>query len=136
MLFRAPVVDIHKKFFRKECTQEEDYSVSRWYTVGWGIFCVLTAQFASNLGSLIQAVNILGSLFYGTMLGIFLVAFYLKRAGGDVVFWSALVAEAGVIALFAGSSIGFLWLNAVGALGVFALAWVGSFIRPASLSRG
>lgn len=135
-LASCSVVDIHKKFIRKECTHEEDYSVSRWYTLGWGVFCVLTAQFASNLGSLIQAVNILGSLFYGTMLGIFLVAFYLKRAGGDVVFWSALVAEAGVIALFAWSDIGFLWLNAVGALSVVALAWMGSFIRPASSSRG
>lgn len=135
-LASCSVVDIHKKFIRRECTQEEDYSVSRWYTLGWGVFCVLTAQFASNLGSLIQAVNILGSLFYGTMLGIFLVAFYLKRAGGDVVFWSALVAEAGVIALFAWSPIGFLWLNAVGAIGVVMLAWLGSFIRPASSSRG
>ena len=99
-LASCSVVDIHKKFIRKECSNEEDYRTSRLYTLGWGIFCIITAQFASHLGSLIEAVNILGSLFYGTMLGIFLVAFYLKRAGGTAVFWSALVAECGVVALF------------------------------------
>ena len=129
-LASCSVVDIHKKFIRKECTDGEDYRTSRWYTLGWGLFCILTAQFASNLGSLIQAVNILGSLFYGTMLGIFLVAFYIKRAGGTVTFWSALIVEAGVISLFKWSSIGFLWLNAVGALGVLLLASVGSLWRP------
>ena len=129
-LASCSVVDIHKKFIRRECTDREDYSVSRWYTLGWGVFCILTAQFASNLGSLIQAVNVLGSLFYGTMLGIFLVAFYVKRAGGTVTFWSALVVEVGVIALFKWSPIGFLWLNAVGALGVVALAWIGSLFFP------
>ena len=62
------------------------------------------------------------------MLGIFLVAFYVKRAGGTVVFWSALVAEVGVIALFAWTQVGFLWLNAVGALGVILLALMGSVL--------
>jgi Na+/proline symporter len=129
-LASCSVVDIHKKFFRKECSNEEDYRTSRWYTLGWGVFCIGTAQFASHLGSLIEAVNILGSLFYGTMLGIFLVAFYLKRVGGTAVFWSALIAECGVVALFKWSSVGFLWLNAVGALGVLGLAWILSFFRP------
>lgn len=62
------VVDIHKKFFRKDSSELEDYSTSKWYTFGWGIFSVFVAQFAGNMGSLIEAVNILGSLFYGTIL--------------------------------------------------------------------
>jgi SSS family transporter len=133
-LASCSVVDIHKKFIRRECTDGEDYRLSRWYTLGWGVFCMMTAQFASHLGSLIEAVNVLGSLFYGTMLGVFLVAFYVRRAGGTVVFWSALCAEAGVIALFAWSPIGFLWLNAVGALAVVALAFLGSLIFPKRMS--
>jgi solute:Na+ symporter, SSS family len=129
-LASCSVVDIHKKFIKPHSTDQEDYRLSRWYTFGWGLFCMMTAQFASHLGSLIEAVNVLGSLFYGTMLGIFLVAFYVKRAGGTVVFWSALVAEAGVIALFAWTQVGFLWLNAVGALGVILLALMGSLFLP------
>ncbi|TDW96548.1 sodium:solute symporter [Dinghuibacter silviterrae] len=129
-LASCSVVDIHKKFIQRRCTDHEDVRWSRWYTLGWGLFCILTAQFASRLGSLIEAVNVLGSLFYGTILGIFLVAFYVKRAGGSVTFWSAVVVECFVIALFKWSPIGFLWLNAVGALGVVVLAWLGSLFFP------
>ena len=91
---------------------------------------MITAQFATHLGSLIEAVNVLGSLFYGTMLGIFLVAFYVKRAGGSAVFYSALVVELGVVALFTFSRVGFLWLNAVGAMGVVILSLGMSFLWP------
>lgn len=141
-LASASVVDIHKKFIRRGGTDGEDYRLSRWYTFGWGIFCIITAQFASHLGSLIEAVNVLGSLFYGTMLGIFLVAFYVRRVGGSVVFWSAVVVELGVIALFVFSSIGFLWLNAVGAIGVVLLSlvlsvwWPGADADAAAAPRG
>ena len=72
------------------------------------------AEFASLLGSLIEAVNILGSLFYGTILGIFLTAFYVRRVGGTAVFAGAVVAEAAVIACFATTKIGFLWYNLIG----------------------
>lgn len=121
-LASSSVVDIHKKFFNKDCSEQEDYSLSKWYTFGWGIFCLVVAQFAGNMGSLIEAVNVLGSLFYGVILGIFLVAFYCKRVGGQAAFWSALVIEGFIILLFWKSTIGFLWLNAIGALGVVILA--------------
>src|SRR5205085_8308893 len=62
-LSSSSVVDIHKQFINKECTTAEDYSISKWYTLAWGIFCIVVAQFAGNMGSLIEAVNILGSLF-------------------------------------------------------------------------
>jgi solute:Na+ symporter, SSS family len=81
------------------------------------------AQFATVLGnSLIEAVNILGSLFYGVILGIFLVAFYLKRIRGHAVFIAALVVELGIMLSFYFSNIGFLWLNAIGAIGVVGLS--------------
>lgn len=121
-LASCTVVDIHKKFIKKDCTEGEDYSTSRWYTFAWGIFSIIVAMFATNMGSLIEAVNVLGSLFYGVILGVFLVAFYLKHIKGDAVFISAILVEIGIIILFWKSSIGFLWLNLVGALGVVLLA--------------
>ncbi len=129
-LASCSVVDIHKKFIQKECTHLEDYRLARWYTFGWGLFCMGTAMFASHLGSLIEAVNVLGSLFYGTILGIFLVAFYVKSARGHVVFWSAIIVELCIVALFTWSSIGFLWLNAIGALGVLLISWVWTMASP------
>jgi SSS family solute:Na+ symporter len=131
-LASCSVVDIHKKFIKTDCTDLQDYHLSRWYTLGWGLFCMATAMFASHLGSLIEAVNVLGSLFYGTMLGVFLVAFYVKSAGGKTVFWTAITVELCIIALFTWSSIGFLWLNAIGALGVLLISWVWSIFEPAS----
>ncbi len=123
-LASCTIVDFHKRFSRSELSGEREYRLSRMYTLLWGIFCVLVAQLAYNIGnSLIEAVNVLGSLFYGVILGIFLVAFYRKRIGGGAVFLSAVIVEAGVILLFILNQKGvihlsFLWLNAVGAIGV------------------
>ena len=88
----------------------------RLHTLGWGIFCICVAMFAAKLGSLIEAVNILGSLFYGTILGIFLVAFYVKRARGNIVFAAAVIAEISVVAIYLFDVVSFLWLNVIGAL--------------------
>ncbi len=103
--------------------------MSRWFTLGWGIFCIVVAQFSNRLGSLIEAVNILGSLFYGVILGIFLVAFYLKKIRGNAVFIAAILAEIIVVTFFILDAkgiigLGFLWLNVVGALGVVVLSLV------------
>jgi len=121
-LASCTVVDIHKKFIRKACSEQVDYSTSRWYTFAWGLFSIVVAMFATNMGSLIEAVNVLGSLFYGVILGVFLVAFYVRRVGGSAVFISAVVIELGIVLLFWKSAIGFLWLNLIGALGVVVLS--------------
>lgn len=141
-LASCTMIDFHKKFSKKALSEEEEYKWSKWYTIGWGIFCVVAAQFAYNLGnSLIEAVNILGSWFYGTILGIFLVAFYLKRVKGNAVFISALLSEAIVIAVYFLDIFAFLWLNVIGAVGVIVLSvllepLVGSFSRkPGPESR-
>ena len=81
------------------------------------------------MGSLIEAVNILGSLFYGVILGIFLVAFYWKKIRGTAVFWSAVISEAIVFILFILDSnniigLGFLWLNVIGALAVVLIGLI------------
>ena len=81
----------------------------------WGLVAVGFASFASLLDNLIEAVNILGSIFYGTMLGLFVVAFFLKRVTATPVLIAALLAQATVLTLFFASDLGFLWYNVVGA---------------------
>jgi Na+/proline symporter len=79
-LASSTMIDFHKRFSKKPADSEYEYRLSKWYTFGWGVFCIVVAMFAYDLGnSLIEAVNVLGSLFYGVILGVFLVAFLLKR---------------------------------------------------------
>jgi len=130
-LASCTMVDFHKRFTRKKESNEDEYQLSKWYTLSWGIFCIIVAMFTYNIGnSLIEAVNVLGSLFYGVILGVFLVAFLFKRIkNGHVVFWAAVLAEIMVLAVFiltkAGIiKIGFLWLNPIGALGVILFSFL------------
>jgi len=122
--------DLHKRWVKKPMEPVKEFRVSQYYTLFWGIFCVVVAQLAYNIGnSLIEAVNVLGSLFYGVILGIFLVAFYFKKISATPVFYSAVVVELFVIAIHLLNqngivNISFLWLNAIGALGVILLSLV------------
>ena len=124
-LASCTVVDFHKKFINTNCTEAKDYSISRWYTFGWGVFSIIVAMFAHNLGnSLIEAVNILGSLFYGVILGIFLVAFWIKHVKGNAVFIAAVISEILIFLIYKLDIISFLWLNVIGALLVIVLSLV------------
>ena len=124
-LASCTVVDIHKRFFKKDLTQQMDYRISKLYTLAWGIFCIAVAEFASNLGnSLIETVNILGSLFYGVILGIFLVAFWFKKIKANALFYASVIAEVFVIAIYNANIISFLWLNVIGALLVIGLGYI------------
>jgi len=130
-LAASTVVDFHQRITGKGKPINE-YHISQYYTLGWGLFCIVVAQFANQLGqSLIEAVNILGSLFYGVILGIFLVAFYVKHVKGTAIFIAALIVELFIIILFFKDKIAafsflpdisFLWLNAIGALGVLLIS--------------
>jgi len=128
-LSSSTMVDFHRRFTKKEETGETEYRLSKWYTLAWGVFCIIVAMFTYNIGnSLIEAVNVLGSLFYGVILGVFLVAFFIKRiTNGSVVFWAALLAELLVLTVFILTKtgvfkMGFLWLNPIGAFGVIFFA--------------
>ena len=122
-LASCTVVDFHKKFINTNCSEIKDYSISRWYTFGWGVFSIIVAMFAHNIGnSLIEAVNILGSLFYGVILGIFLVAFWIKYIGGNAVFVAAVLSEILIFIIYKLDVISFLWLNVIGALLVILLS--------------
>jgi SSS family transporter len=124
-LTSTSIVDVFKRLLGGGGSARAEVIASRIATVAWGAFAVAFAEYASRLGSLVEAVNILGSLFYGTILGIFLTAFYLPRVGGTAVFVAALAAEAAVIACFRLTAISFLWYNVIGCLLVmgFALAF-------------
>ena len=123
-LASASVCDFHKKFIEKDLTEEEDYRISRWYTLFWGLFCVGVAQFVIGMGSLIEAVNVLGSWFYGVILGIFLVAFYMRSVRGNAVFWGAIISEVLVLVTYWQSTLAWLWLNVIGALMVVAFSLI------------
>lgn len=140
-LSASTVVDFHERF-KKAAHPEAAYRIAKWYTLAWGVFSVLVAEFAHNLGqSLIETVNVLGSLFYGVILGIFLVAFYLRKVSGPAVFVAAVLVEMFVVLLFFKQNISFLawlpaisflWLNAVGAIGVMLMAYLLQTLLPAS----
>lgn len=123
-LASTTIIDFYKRLFKKEETDKSYLSASRWTTVIWGLFCIMVAFYASRVGNLIEAVNILGSLFYGTILGIFLVAFYMKRISGTAVFYAALVAEAFIVYAWITDLTAFLWLNVIGCLLVMAFAFL------------
>lgn len=124
-LASCTMIDFHRRFTKKKDSNEDEYRLSKWYTLAWGVFCIIVAMFTYNIGnSLIEAVNVLGSLFYGVILGVFLVAFFIKKIkNGHVVFWAAVLAELLVLTVFILTKIGifkmgFLWLNPIGAFGV------------------
>lgn len=126
-LASTTVIDIYKRFVSKTGSDRGYLSASRVFTFIWGVFCVIIALYASKLGNLLEAVNILGSLFYGTILGIFVVAFYVKRAGGRAVLIAAILTEVVVVSLWWFDVMAFLWLNLVGCAGVvlFSLLFQG-----------
>jgi hypothetical protein len=99
-------------------------------TALWGVFAVAFAAFGSLFDNLIQAVNILGSIFYGPMLGVFLVGFFWRRIRGTPVFYATLGAQAVVVAVFARSRLGFLWYNVIGCAAVVVLAGLISLGTP------
>jgi solute:Na+ symporter, SSS family len=124
-LASSTMVDFHRRFSKKQITNENEYQLSKRYTLLWGIFCIIVAIYSYNIGnSLIETVNELGSLFYGPILGVFLVAFFLKKiTSGDTVFYATLLTQIMVLAIYIPAKLkliglGFLWLNPIGALGV------------------
>ncbi len=121
-LSTTAVVDVYLRLVRKGARDAHYVQVSKGITVFWGLFAVAFAQYASRLGTLIEAVNVLGSLFYGTILGVFLVAFFLKKVGGTAVFWGAVVAEVAVVSTFALTDVSFLWFNVIGCLVTLGVA--------------
>ena len=124
------VVDFYKRSVDPRLDDAKGVRVARLFTVLWGAVAVGFAVFASQLDNLIQATNILGSIFYGPMLGVFLVGFFLSKVRGTPVFLGVLGAQAVVVATWLGSEIGFLWYNVIGCAAVVVLALVVDRVMP------
>ncbi|MBK6291221.1 MAG: sodium:solute symporter [Ignavibacteria bacterium] len=131
-LATASLVDLHLLFGSHNVGDVGTVHKARLHTFIWGIFCIAVSMLATRMGSLIEAVNILGSLFYGPILGIFLVAFYIRRARGTIVFIAAILAEVVVITCYAVDVVSFLWLNVIGA-GVVVLVCLPASLRAPRL---
>ena len=123
-------MDLYKRLWATSSSPRHDLLMSKLFTVLWGLVAVGFATFAALLDNLIEAVNILGSIFYGTVLGLFVVGFFIRRVSATPVLIAALIAQATVIALFLGSSLGFLWFNVVGCMLVVVVSYGLEVLRP------
>ena len=126
-LASTTTVDFYTRMVRKSDTDKQNLFMSRVFTVFWGVIALLFAFFASQLDNLIQAVNILGSVFYGPILGIFMVAFILKFVKANAVFIATVISEIVIIALYFMSRNGeidltYLWFNPIGAIMVIVIS--------------
>ncbi len=110
------MIDFYRRTIRPEASDRHYLHMSRWFTLGWGVIAIIFASLASLADNLIEFVNLVGSLFYGTILGIFLTAFYIRRIGANATFLGALIAEGVVLTLFVfyNEQIGYLWYNFIG----------------------
>ena len=123
-LATTSIIDIYKRFIKREASEKHYLMVSRIMMALWGLYGIAFAQYASRLGSLVEAVNILGSLFYGTMLGIFLLAFYFKSVKGTAAFIGAVSGEIVVLYCFQFTSIAWLWYNVIGCFVVVGVGFI------------
>jgi SSS family solute:Na+ symporter len=113
-LATVTVIDIYKRHVYRSGTDGHYLLASRLATAFWGLYAVMFAQFGKNLGSLIEAVNRLGSLFYGSLLGVFTLAFFFPRVGGTGAFVGMIAAEAAIFTAYLFTNISFLWYNVIG----------------------
>ncbi len=126
-------VDVLRRLVWRDGSDHDYVRVSKALTIFWGLFSIAFAEFASRLGSLIEAVNKLGSLFYGTILGIFLLAFYTKEISGTAASLGALIGEAAVLWCAAFTNLAWLWWNVIGCVVGVAAALVIERLLPAPL---
>jgi Na+/proline symporter len=120
-LATVTIIDIYKRHIRKGASDHHYLKAAKIATVFWGAYAVTTAGFGRNLGSLIEAVNILGSLFYGGLLGVFVLA-GIKRVNGNGAFYGVIAGELAIFAAAAFTKISFLWYNVIGCLVVIVVA--------------
>ncbi len=110
----STTVDFYRQIIKRDATDQHCLVASKWFTAFWGLVAIAFALYAHLVENLIQAVNILGSIFYGVMLGLFVVAFFIRHVGGTAVFWSALVSQTLVFVLYFTLTISYLWYPLIG----------------------
>ena len=114
-LAATTTIDLYKRNHQIKKSERHYLSASKFFTVMWGIIAIVFASFGTLFENLIQLVNIIGSIFYGTILGIFLVAFFFKKITSNSVFWSACLSQTIIFIIFFTTDISYLWLNFIGA---------------------
>jgi SSS family transporter len=119
-LAAVTVIDLYQRHIRKDASDHHYLTASRLATVFWGVYAVIFAQYGSNFGALIEAVNIIGSLFYGGLLGVFVLAFFFKSVGATGAFFAVLAGEAAIFAAYLFTKISYLWYNVIGCIVVIA----------------
>jgi SSS family transporter len=127
-LATVSVIDVYRRHFKPEASDHHYLKASRWATVLWGSYAVVVASFAAQRSNaLIETVNQVGSLFYGSMLGVFVIAFFLKRVNGTAAFLGTLAGQAAIFGFAIFSNVAYLWLTPIGCVAVIAVAVVISY---------
>jgi Na+/proline symporter len=131
-------IDFYRPLIRPNASDHHYVVAAQALTAAWGLIAIGVASFASLVENLIEAGNILGSVFYGSILGLFLTAFFIRRVTGSAVFFAALIAQTLVFVLFATTNIGYLWYNFIGcaAVLIFAPILQQTLFRGADASAG
>jgi solute:Na+ symporter, SSS family len=131
-------IDFYRPLIRPNASDHHYVVAAQALTAAWGLIAIGVASFASLVENLLEAGNILGSIFYGSILGLFLTAFFIRRVTGSAVFFAALIAQMLVFVLFATTNIGYLWYNFIGCAAVLILASIlqQTLFRSAEASAG
>ncbi|PYT29802.1 MAG: sodium:solute symporter [Acidobacteria bacterium] len=129
-LATVTVIDIYRRHIRQDAPDRHYLWASRVSTAFWAAYAVFFAQYAKNLGSLVEAVNVVGSLFYGTLLGVFVLAFAFRRVTGTAAFIGMLAGESAILATALFTRITFLWFNVIGCAVVIVTGLLISWLRP------
>ncbi|MCB7480427.1 sodium:solute symporter [Christiangramia sediminis] len=129
-LASTTVIDLYKRNHKEDKSEEHYLAASKWFTLMWGIIAIAFASLADLFDNLIQLVNIIGSLFYGNVLGIFLLAFFIKYVKSNSVFIAAIITQAIVLLVFKLELMPYLWLNVLGCLLVISLALLLQTFKP------
>lgn len=131
-LATVTTIDVYQRYLKRGASDSHYLLASRLFTAFWCGYAILTAQFGARLGSLIEAVNRLGSYFYGSMLGVFVLAFFFPRVGATAAFLGVMVGQAAIFYSAAFTDIFFLWFNVIGAVVVIVAGNLLSFVFPRS----
>jgi Na+/proline symporter len=129
-LATVTVVDIYRRYVRREASDHHYLAASRWATLFWGIYAVTFAGWGKRLGSLIVAVNVVGSLFYGSLLGCFVLALGFRRVRGTATFIGMLAGEAAIFSAFLFTGMSYLWYNVIGCVVVVGTALAITYLAP------
>jgi len=134
-LAAVTIIDLYQRHIRKDASDRHYLTASRLATVFWGAYAVVFAQYGSNFGALIEAVNIIGSLFYGGLLGVFVLAFFFRSVGANGAFFGVVAGEAAIFAAFLFTKISYLWYNVVGCVVVIVVGVLVSQFSPREEQR-